>query len=167
MLLYGLRLMITIGMMGSAMALAARPEGRVVSHTDSKLLQRPVGAVRKKCCLWGRRWGCAPANFGQTGCVPLYQYPNCWAAPDKTMPCTSAKCQTAGSEDVCDVSIRLVGLNVCKPTGFKTTVGCPANQWQCQVLMLRYDSPTAPKVQALVCDGEGVTICPFNYSKCN
>jgi hypothetical protein len=163
-----LRIAVTVGMLGSAIALANQPQGRVMSHTDRQLLTSFVGQIPRKCCLWGRRWGCDPVNFNQTGCVQInLQLPNCWSAPPKTMKCTSASCQAGGTEDVCNVDYRQVGLNTCRPTGSRTTTGCPANYWQCYVAMRRYDHSTAPKIDALVCEDPGATICPYSYSKCN
>jgi hypothetical protein len=168
MLYIALRLIGQGVMLASAVALAAQTEGRVPADNSIELLQQCVGQVPRKCCKWGRRWGCDPQNFGQTGCVGLSQYPNCWGLPSRVMACTSATCQDAGTEDVCNMQVRLVGMNVCKATGKWTTVGCGPNQWQCQILMThRYDSPTAPKIQAFVCDVPGVTLCPINYSKCD
>lgn len=127
-----------------------------------------VGQVERQCCLPGRRWGCSPENFGQTGCIHIREgIPQCQAETKKTMKCTSAACQAGGPEDVCDLRVRMVGVNQCQPTGRITTVGCEPDHWQCQVEMTHYTSPNAPLRVALVCHLATSTICNFDYSACD
>ena len=138
------------------------------SCDDPLVLRSFIGQVARKCCKPGRRWGCDPRNFNQTGCVHIEkQYPNCYAGSWSLMRCTSASCESAGSEDVCNVAIRTVGLNRCRPLGTKTTVGCPPDHWQCNVEMLKYYASDAPTSDVFVCDIATSTICSFNYSACD
>ena len=102
MLFTTLRLIGQGAMLASALALAGKAEGRVATEHSIELLRRSVGQVPRKCCKWGRRWGCDPKNFGQTGCVALGQFPSCWGLPERVMPCTNAVCQDAGAEERVD-----------------------------------------------------------------
>jgi hypothetical protein len=131
-------------------------------------LDRVVGQISGKCCLPGRRWGCDPANFNQTNCVPLSeQYPSCFGTSIRTMKCTDATCVTAGPEDVCKLVGKSIAMNRCRPTGRITTVGCPADHWQCHVISYPYTMPTAPVRDGFVCEFGNSTICAYNWSRCD
>ncbi len=107
--------------------------------------QQLVGAIDGKCCKPGRRWGCDPKVFNQSGCtsiaVPL---DNCQARGWLAMQCSAATCATSNPEHTCSVDYRVVGRNVCHPTGDRTTIGCPADQWQCKIDMIDYTHKGAP-----------------------
>lgn len=147
----------------SIQVMNGRVEGRPLTHDE---MEQRVGALQSKCCMPGRRVGCDPINFNQTGCVALGIRLSCQPKGWSTMPCTACACLQGTPEDVCEVNIKSAGRNQCKPTGKATTVGCPADQWQCGVEMLRWDSENAPKVDVLVCDRSVSTICPYAYQVC-
>jgi hypothetical protein len=152
----------------SALGLAWQPALGTHATHDPELLQSYVGQVTRKCCLPGRRWGCDPQNFQQTGCVHIEKvFPKCQAGQLVTMGCTSAVCQEAGSEDVCDMGIRTVGMNRCRPLGTKTTVGCPPDHWQCNIRLYSYTLEDAPQTDAFVCNLGSSTICQYDYSVCD
>jgi hypothetical protein len=135
---------------------------------DQEECRHLVGAIEGKCCKPGRRWGCDPRNFGQSGCTPIENtilncQPRAWLA----MACTSAVCLSSNPEHVCSVDYWTVGRNVCHPTGERTTVGCPADQWQCKVEMLDYTHEQAPKTDVLVCRYDVSTICDYSYNDCD
>ena len=130
--------------------------------------QQRVGAVDGKCCKPGRHFGCNPSLFNQSGCTPIAIpltncQPNGWLA----MQCSSATCVASNPEHTCSVDYRLVGRNVCHPTGERTTLGCPQDQWQCKIDMIEYTQKSAPKVEVLVCRYDVSTICDHNYSDCD
>jgi hypothetical protein len=131
------------------------------------MLSAYVGVVEGKCCTPGRRWGCDPQNFNQSGCVPIgAAHQPCTATPRVTMQCTNASCTAAGPEDRCEVNIQRVTQNQCQPTGRMDTQGCPRNQWQCHVNLQSYLLPTAPSKDVLVCDRDVSTICPYTFNVC-
>lgn len=126
-----------------------------------------VGTVLSHCCLPGRRWGCDPENFQQSGCKPIQgSKMKCVELEWFTMRCSGAICKYTSPEDICIATLKLVPHNRCYPTGKLTTVGCPENQWQCEVLMKDYLKPDAPKDIILVCDDTS-TLCRFSYSRCD
>jgi hypothetical protein len=160
-------LLVTL-VLGSTSLLAISPPLWTPAHRDPQRLQSYVGQVARKCCKPGRRWGCAPENFQQTGCVHIeQQYPNCYASRLYTMKCTAASCESAGSEDVCNIVLRTVALNQCRPLGTKTTVGCPPDHWQCAIEKLDYTRDGAPQRDVYVCNLDSSTICQFDYSMCD
>jgi hypothetical protein len=168
MLISAWRFTLALGLLGSALSLAWQPSLGTQATHDQEFLHSYVGQVARKCCLPGRRWGCDPQNFQQTGCVHIdTAFPECQAAPMVTVPCTSAVCQDAGSEDVCDMRIRTVGMNRCQPLGTKTTVGCPPDHWQCNIRLYRYTLNDAPKTDVFVCNQSSSTICAYQYSVCD
>lgn len=131
-------------------------------------LQIIVGSVQGKCCQPGRRWGCDPENFGQTGCTPILgPVPRCVSREWMTMKCTSARCVRTNPEHECEVDIRSVSQNRCRPTGRRTTVGCPEEHWRCEVLKKDYTHHNSPTVDVLVCDFEISTPCAAKYSHCD
>ena len=130
--------------------------------------QTLVGQIPNRCCLPGNRKGCAPGNLGQSGCVDInQQFPNCFSTEWRIMPCTSAKCETAGPEDRCALINRLVRHNRCRAVGRKTTIGCPVNQWQCEIDFKHYGLADAPVSAQMVCFIGLSTICQFNYAMCD
>jgi hypothetical protein len=154
--------------LASSIALAWNPQLLVRTTCDQALLQSYVGQLTRKCCKPGRRWGCDPQNFQQTGCVHIeQQYPSCQPGNLVTMKCTSASCETAGSEDVCDVRLRRVSHNRCRPLGTKTTVGCPPDHWQCNIQLFPYTLSDAPRSDQYVCELATSTICGYSYSVCD
>ena len=130
--------------------------------------QQRVGVLEAKCCQPGRRWGCDPENFGQSGCTPIdAPLTNCYVRGWLTMACRSAACRASQPEHLCSVDFRRVGRNVCHPTGERTTLGCPADQWQCKIEMIDYTHKDAPMVDVLVCRYNISTICDHDYSDCD
>lgn len=138
-----------------------------VGLLSEQALDTVVGQIAGKCCMPGRRWGCDPANFNQTGCVPLTQRPHCVKMAWMTMQCTDSTCTAAGPEDICRLIGKTVKQNRCRPTGFITTAGCPVDQWQCRISPSFYTSPDAPSRDAIVCDFGQSTICEYDYSPCD
>ncbi len=131
-------------------------------------LTRAVGTVQRKCCKPGRRMGCDPANFRQTGCVSISRRQlNCVGRGWLAMPCTTASCVQSNPEHRCSVDIHTVRKNACRPTGESTTVDCPDDQWQCKVDMIEYTHDDNPEVDVLICDHAASTICAHNYSECD
>ncbi len=130
-------------------------------------LNKIVGVVDGKCCLPGRRWGCDPQNFSQSGCTRILRPLNCQGRRWMTMKCTSASCVPSNPEHKCEVDIRTVRHNQCRPTGHSTTVGCPEEQWQCEVNMRGYTNSANPSSDKLVCDDDIATLCGNNYSACD
>lgn len=146
--------------------LAARPTTE--ESISPQLLVKRVGRVANKCCLPGRRWGCDPANLSQSGCKSIrFPLVDCQGTSAVTMKCTGAVCQTASSEDYCEHDFVTVGHNQCRPTGMSTTVGCPADEWQCLVIRTAYWTPGAPQSDVYICDDAQSTICTHNYSDCH
>ncbi len=142
--------------------------GRATVTLDSQECQQRVGVLEAKCCLPGRRWGCDPENFGQSACTPIdTPLTNCHFRGWLTMACRSAVCRASQPEHLCSVDLRRVGRNVCHPTGERTTLGCPADQWQCKVEMIDYTHRNSPMVDVLVCRYAISTICDHDYSDCD
>ena len=129
-------------------------------------LDASVGAVYRRCCLPGRRKGCAPYNFGQPGCTSIRQNLFCSPGPIHIMECSSATCDMASMEETCEFNVRMAPQNRCKPLGFVTTEGCPTDQWQCKIQLMPYTLPEAPTVQVMVCDPVDSSICEHKYSVC-
>ena len=138
---------------------------------DENLFDQRVGQVDGHCCVPGHRWGCAPANFRQTGCTEIDlnkgNFPQCSPMPIVKMHCTEARCERSNPETRCDIRIRNVAKNRCQPTGDITTRGCPVDQWQCQIDLFDYTRSDAPKALTLVCHGESSTTCGSDYSVCD
>jgi hypothetical protein len=158
----------TVASLLSALALADDP--RVLANADpgAELSATFVGQLQRRCCRPGRRYGCDPQNFQQTGCVHIdQQIPSCYASQMVRMRCTGATCEAAGIEDVCDVRLRTVGQNRCRPLGTRTTVGCPPDHWQCNIQLYRYTLADAPQVDVMVCELGTSTICGYSYSACD
>jgi hypothetical protein len=160
---------LTVTALASALSLVADPRLLASSNANGDLSARYIGQVQRKCCRPGRRWGCDPANFNQSGCVHINQIPfNCHSRPMATMVCSGASCESAGVEDVCDLRLRSVGLNRCLPLGTRTTVGCPPDHWQCHIQLFRYTLPDAPRRDVMVCELSTSTICgSTTYSACD
>jgi hypothetical protein len=129
-------------------------------------LERSVGTVYRRCCLPGRRKGCAPYNFGQPGCTSIRQNVFCSLGAIQIMECSSATCDMASMEEKCEFNVRMVPQNRCKPLGYVTTEGCPVDQWQCKIQLMPYTLPEAPVIQTLVCDPVDSSICEHKYSVC-
>ncbi len=141
---------------------------RDLSPCLSEDLNQIVGSIQGKCCQPGRRWGCAPSNFSQSGCTPIQGAgTRCISREWTTMRCTSARCITTNPEHECEVDIRRVPQNRCRPTGNRTTVGCPEEEWQCEVLRQDYSDKDSPKIEVLVCDFEVATPCATQYNHCD
>ena len=137
------------------------------SCTDEQL-EIVVGSIPGKCCQPGRRWGCSPRNFNQSACRPIIgTVIQCTGRDWATVRCSSARCVTTNPEHECEVDIRRVAQNRCRPTGNRTTVGCPEEHWQCEVLRKDYTDDDSPTVDVLVCDLEISTPCSATYSHCD
>lgn len=134
---------------------------------DEHTLNKRVGAIEGKCCLSGRRWGCDPENFQQSGCTRIGGPMHCERRRWETMKCTSAKCQKSNTEHKCEVDIKTVRHNRCRPTGHATTVGCPEQHWQCEVEMRLYTNPNNPPSDVIVCDEKISTLCGTDYQPCD
>ncbi len=138
------------------------------SPCSSEQMQMVVGSVQGKCCQPGRRWGCAPRNFEQSGCVPILGAAiRCTSRDWTVVRCSPANCTKTNPEHSCEVDIRRVAQNRCRPTGNRTTVGCPDEQWQCEILKKDYTERHSPTVDVLVCDLELSTPCGAKYSHCD
>lgn len=137
------------------------------ARMNEQTLETMVGAIDGKCCKAGRRWGCDPTNFQQSGCTRIGQQMTCRRQTWATMKCTSAECVRSNVEHQCEVDIRTVRHNMCRPTGDTTTVGCPEEHWQCEVEMKPYTNPDNPKSDVIVCDKKVSTLCGINYSPCD
>lgn len=152
-------------------AILAAPQCPKLEPVDNAVYDQIVGQVDGRCCQPGRRWGCDPANFQQTGCIDIdvgkRNFPRCTPMPLLTMNCTAAQCEMASVENVCDMRIRTVAKNQCQPTGDVTTRGCNVDQWQCEVRLLDYTRDDAPTDLILVCNEATSTICSFDYSACD
>lgn len=134
---------------------------------DERTLKAKVGLIEGRCCRPGRRWGCDPANFKQSGCTRIGAALNCERRNWATMVCSKAECIHSNPEHACEINIRTVRHNRCRPTGNATTVGCPEEHWQCEVLMRRYTNPGNPASDVIVCDMDVSTPCAANYSQCD
>ena len=137
------------------------------AQMSEQILRSHVGVIEARCCRPGRRWGCDPVNFQQSGCTKILRPMNCRNGNWVTMQCTSADCRRSNAEHKCEVDIKIVRHNRCRPTGHATTVGCPEEQWQCEVEMQPYTNPSNPKSAAIVCDESISTLCGINYSPCD
>jgi hypothetical protein len=134
---------------------------------NQKTLNSHVGVVVGKCCQMGRRWGCDPTNFGQSGCTKIGNPVNCERRRWATMKCTSAECHRSNTEHRCEVDIKTVRHNRCRTTGLTSTVGCPEEHWQCQVEMRPHTIPTNPKSDVIVCDEKVSTLCGTDFAPCD
>ena len=131
-------------------------------------MELKVGSVQGSCCQPGRRWGCEPRNFEQSGCAPILGPAiRCTSRDWTVVRCSSATCTKTNPEHTCEVDIRRVAQNRCRPTGNRTTVGCPDEQWQCEILKRDYTESNSPTVDVLVCDLELSTPCGVKYSHCD
>jgi len=156
---------VVLGWCGVA-TLVARDGVTQMRHLSFGDLERPVGAVYRRCCMPGRRKGCATYNFNQPGCTSIRQSLYCTPAPIQIMECSSATCDMASMEETCEFNVRMVPQNRCKPMGYVTTEGCPIDQWQCKIQLMPYTLPEAPVIQTLVCDPVDSSICEHKYSVC-
>jgi hypothetical protein len=161
-----------LSIMGSALLLTGlwvrQHDAAALRPLDSLSCQRYVGGIRGKHCRPGRRWGCDPQNFGQSGCTPIDNpIVSCRARGWLEMACTPATCERSNPEHLCSVDYETVGRNVCHPTGERTTHGCPEDQWQCKVEMIDHTHENAPTADVLVCRYDVSTICDHDYSDCD
>ncbi len=89
----------------------------LVDFSNCKCAHIKVGSVEGKCCIAGRRYGCAISNF--SGCS--YECNPCnWVRPCPTFnapeACTAASCSPGQSEETCETNTETVGQNKCKNT---------------------------------------------------